>query len=134
TSTPFFLIIPPPPSSPLFPYTTLFRSSLPADLLQSGAPDRTHGDQSAVGSGHHLHPPAHRVRLPGGCARRILPACDRLGAGANAGGRTAAGGLADGAEGAKAAAWSGASLRSRRAVRLRAVYGGAEATPRANQH
>ena len=46
-----------------------------------------HGDQPALGRRHHLHPPADGVRVPGGRAGRILPACDRLGAGANAGSR-----------------------------------------------
>src|SRR5437868_9467368 len=38
----FFLMIRPPPSSPLFPYTTLFRSSRPARRFCTGPPARHH--------------------------------------------------------------------------------------------
>src|SRR5205814_10237177 len=34
----FFLVVRPPPSSPLFPYTTLFRSPAPAPILPRLAP------------------------------------------------------------------------------------------------
>src|SRR5438552_11083721 len=40
---PLFLFPPPPPRAPLFPYTTLFRSPAPTDLVPGGgaAPGRT---------------------------------------------------------------------------------------------
>src|SRR5437870_11161736 len=45
----FFLMIPPPPISTLFPYTTLFRSLFATSRLRAWA---RHCSVSGVGSGH----------------------------------------------------------------------------------
>src|SRR5205085_10651069 len=44
----FFLMIRPPPSSTLFPYTTLFRSREQAPFWQAQLPDRHSGSPSAA--------------------------------------------------------------------------------------
>src|SRR5438132_9978896 len=66
-----------PPSSTLFPYTTLFRSERRAHLVR-GAPRRRHGDvhgldhhRSAGERGHRaLHRPAHVAAPPPGRQHR----------------------------------------------------------------
>src|SRR5256885_9795244 len=57
----FFLMIRPPPRSPLFPYTTLFRS-LPA-TAPAHQDEGDHGTQQK-GPGHREVPPVRVVRLP----------------------------------------------------------------------
>src|SRR5690606_41784085 len=57
SSAPFFYMLPAPPSSTLFPYTTLFRSSHAAGL-RGGAPG-----QFADGSGLRLAGSPHPLRL-----------------------------------------------------------------------
>src|SRR5207248_11704990 len=61
----FFLILPRPPTSTLFPYTTLFRSSLPAPAR---SPARSHGCVHCAkppGGSCHARRPRSRARCAG---------------------------------------------------------------------
>jgi hypothetical protein len=84
-----------------FVATTDSRHNRPAYLPQPGARPHSHGDQPALGGRYHLHSIAGGVRLPGGCARCLFAARDRLGTGTDAGGGTGWDGLAYGVIGEK---------------------------------
>src|SRR5207249_11684420 len=63
----FFLLFSPPPRSPLFPYTTLFRSRRPLFLPEGGCSHPGGGDEARTQAwrfhhrdGHHLPVRVHR--------------------------------------------------------------------------
>src|SRR5205807_8185326 len=72
----FLSIIPPPPRSTLFPYTTLFRSSLGrGSALGSRADERRRAHHALERP--HCHARGHRSRITG-LARWIRESCERL--------------------------------------------------------
>ena len=102
-------------------------------LSESGQAHEADGDQSVMGGGHHLHPAAARVRLSGGGAGCVLAQGGRLGAGRTLTARLPLAALEKPSPSANRRR-PGASLRSRRAVRLQRVHGDSATAPDSAQH
>src|SRR5882724_9663471 len=67
-----------------------------ADLSEFGGQDQAQRHQPTLGSGHHLHSPASRIRLSGGDFGRLFQTCGGLGTEPHAGSRAYCLGLANG--------------------------------------
>jgi hypothetical protein len=95
---------------------------------------RLTGINQLLGRGHHLHPIAPRVCLPGGGAGCVFTQGGGMGAGPYAGGAVADHGAAAGHGPTTTAAGLGASLGSRRAVRVRRLRSGPATVPNDSEH
>src|SRR2546422_8064375 len=74
----FFLMIRRPPRSTLFPYTTLFRSPLPAPRTQSIRTRRDEGESARGGEGGEQARPDRQVQGAEGGALEGEDACQEL--------------------------------------------------------
>ena len=88
-------------------------------LSEPGSRAPADGAEPAVGGRYHLYSAAARVRLPGGVVGRPLAALHRLATGPHAGDGADARSFADGLGEARRGACTGASFRSRLAIRGR---------------